>query len=235
MSPAPAIIGLGMTPMSVTAGTDSFTLAVEAVGAALADAGLERADADGLLVGSSQGIRPARLSVALARRAGLGDLRLLEPRSRTSRPRPRRWSGTWATGTPRSTTRRSNRRLDEEFVWFGRLKREKVPGYIEALESAHGAAVAHDALVIGPHTLIYRFDVLRRQERPHLAFGFGPHVCLGANLARMEARVLFDELLRTFPDFQVTGLAVRGRSTLVAMVSELPAAFGSRDPARARV
>ena len=77
-----------------------------------------------------------------------------------------------------------------------------------------------------------RFDVLRRQERPHLAFGFGPHVCLGANLARMEARVLFDELLRTFPDFQVTGPAVRGRSTLVAMVSELPAAFGSRDPAR---
>src|SRR5450755_939373 len=57
------------------------------------------------------------------------------------------------------------RRLDEEFVWFGRLKREKVPGYIEALESAHGAAVAHDALVIGPpHTLIYRFDVLRRRN-----------------------------------------------------------------------
>src|ERR1019366_5918129 len=69
MSPAPAIIGLGMTPMSVTAGTDSFTLAVEAVGAALAGAGLERADADGLLVGSSQVIRPARLGVALARRA----------------------------------------------------------------------------------------------------------------------------------------------------------------------
>jgi hypothetical protein len=59
------------------------------------------------------------------------------------------------------------RRLDEEFVWFGRLKREKVPGYIEALESAHGAAVAHDALVIGPpHTLIYRFDVLRRRNGP---------------------------------------------------------------------
>jgi len=78
MSPTPAIIGLGMTPMSVTAGAGSFTLAVEAVGAALADAGLDRANADGLLVGSSQGIRPARLGVALARRAGLGDLRLLE-------------------------------------------------------------------------------------------------------------------------------------------------------------
>jgi hypothetical protein len=80
-----------------------------------------------------------------------------------------------------------------------------------------------------------RFDVLRRQEQPHVAFGFGPHVCLGASLARMEARVLFDELLRTFPDFQVTGPAVRGRSTLVAMVSELPAAFGSRESAPARV
>jgi cytochrome P450 len=73
-----------------------------------------------------------------------------------------------------------------------------------------------------------RFDILRRQERSHLAFGFGPHVCLGANLARMEARVVFDELLTTFPQFEAAGPAVRGRSTLVAMVSELPVLFGPR-------
>jgi cytochrome P450 len=73
-----------------------------------------------------------------------------------------------------------------------------------------------------------RFDILRRQERSHLAFGFGPHVCLGANLARMEARVVFDELLTTFPQFEAAGPAVRGRSTLVAMVSELPVVFGPR-------
>jgi len=78
MSQAPAIVGLGMTPMSVTAGPDSFALAAEAVTAALADAGLERGDVDGLLVGSSQGVREDRLGVALARRAGFGDLRLLE-------------------------------------------------------------------------------------------------------------------------------------------------------------
>jgi cytochrome P450 len=77
-----------------------------------------------------------------------------------------------------------------------------------------------------------RFDVLRPQSRPHLAFGFGPHVCLGANLARMEARVLFDELLTTFPRFEVAGPAVRGRSTLVAMVSELPVLFGPREQSR---
>jgi acetyl-CoA acetyltransferase len=78
MSPQPAITGLGMTPMSVTPGPDSYALATEAVAAALADAGLERGDVDGLLVGSSQGVREDRLSVALARRAGFGDLRLVE-------------------------------------------------------------------------------------------------------------------------------------------------------------
>ena len=80
-----------------------------------------------------------------------------------------------------------------------------------------------------------RFDVTRRQARPHVAFGFGAHVCLGANLARMEARVLFEELLRAFPDFQVTGPAVRGGSTLVAIVEQLPAVFGRRAQVRAGV
>jgi acetyl-CoA acetyltransferase len=78
VSQAPAITGLGMTEMSVTAGPDSYALATEAVAAALADAGLERGDVDGMLVGSSQGVREDRLGVALARRAGFGDLRLIE-------------------------------------------------------------------------------------------------------------------------------------------------------------
>ena len=42
-----------------------------------------------------------------------------------------------------------------------------------------------------------RFDGTRHPN-PHLAFGMGPHHCLGATLARIELRVLFDELLRTF-------------------------------------
>jgi cytochrome P450 len=70
------------------------------------------------------------------------------------------------------------------------------------------------------------FDVTRRQDRPHVAFGFGPHVCLGAGLARLEARVLFEELLARYPDFSVAGTLERGPSTLVAMVSRLPVLFG---------
>jgi cytochrome P450 family 142 subfamily A polypeptide 1 len=45
-----------------------------------------------------------------------------------------------------------------------------------------------------------RFDVTRRRGS-HVAFGFGTHFCLGANLARLELRVMFEELLRRLPGF----------------------------------
>ena len=44
-----------------------------------------------------------------------------------------------------------------------------------------------------------RFDV-RRAPNDHLAFGFGPHYCLGASLARLEVRALLERLLTRLPD-----------------------------------
>lgn len=48
------------------------------------------------------------------------------------------------------------RKLDEEFVWYGRIPRAKLAGYVDALERAYGPEQAHNALVVGPpHTLIW--------------------------------------------------------------------------------
>ena len=43
------------------------------------------------------------------------------------------------------------------------------------------------------------FDITRKPN-PHLGFGQGVHYCLGANLARLELRVLYEELLSRFGD-----------------------------------
>ncbi len=47
------------------------------------------------------------------------------------------------------------------------------------------------------------FDIRRRNARDHLSFGFGPHVCLGAPLARLEARVVFEELTGRQPGLRL--------------------------------
>jgi cytochrome P450 len=68
---------------------------------------------------------------------------------------------------------------------------------------------------------------LTRNPNPHLAFGIGPHFCLGANLARMEITTVFQELLTRLPDITVPSDAVpsRGDSTLVLALNHLPATF----------
>ena len=57
-----------------------------------------------------------------------------------------------------------------------------------------------------------RLDVTRTPN-PHLAFGFGPHFCMGASLARTELRVMFTELLRRLPDLHLAGDPLPRRSS----------------------
>ena len=70
------------------------------------------------------------------------------------------------------------------------------------------------------------FRVARRPN-PHLAFGLGEHVCLGAQLARLEACVLFEELLRRFPKLELVGEVARMRATMVPGVKRMPVRLGT--------
>jgi cytochrome P450 len=118
----------------------------------------------------------------------------------------------------------------EEFLRF----ESPVQGLSRTLRNdavIHGSAIPKDAQLL----LLYasanrderriddpeRFDITR-EAKPHLAFGFGTHFCLGASLARLEARIALEELLARMPDFRVDfstserlgGGVVRGWGTL---------------------
>ncbi len=66
------------------------------------------------------------------------------------------------------------------------------------------------------------FDIYRKSDRP-VSFGFGVHLCLGANLARLETRIAFEELLARFPEWGIDerGIA-RLRSGNVRGLAHLP-------------
>jgi cholest-4-en-3-one 26-monooxygenase len=68
----------------------------------------------------------------------------------------------------------------------------------------------------------YRFDITR-DPNPHIAFGGGgPHFCLGANLARMEMKLLFSELTSRAPHIEKLGEPERLRSNFINGIKHLP-------------
>ncbi len=72
----------------------------------------------------------------------------------------------------------------------------------------------------------FRFD-LARNPNDHMAFGRnGPHLCLGAWLARMELRLVFEELLKRVDSIAVNGPVERLRSNFIAGIKRLPVKVG---------
>jgi cholest-4-en-3-one 26-monooxygenase len=69
------------------------------------------------------------------------------------------------------------------------------------------------------------FDV-GRSPNDHVTFGGGgPHFCLGAHLARLEIRLMFEELLRRLPDVELDGPVRRLRSNFINGLKEMPVRF----------
>lgn len=87
---------------------------------------------------------------------------------------------------------------DPLVIWFGAANRDE-----EAFPDATG------------------FRIHRKPNR-HLAFGMGPHYCVGHTLARATLKILFQELLTTYTGFEPAGTPERMRSTFVSGYKHLP-------------
>jgi cholest-4-en-3-one 26-monooxygenase len=71
------------------------------------------------------------------------------------------------------------------------------------------------------------FDV-GRAPNPHLAFGIGEHVCMGAHLARLELRAALHQLLRRIDHAELAGPVERLRSSMVGGIKRLPVRLALR-------
>jgi cholest-4-en-3-one 26-monooxygenase len=103
-----------------------------------------------------------------------------------------------------------------------------------------GQTIEEDQKVVFYHTSANRdedvftdsdvFDITR-SPNPHIAFGAGgPHFCLGANLARMEIRVMYEHLLDRMPDIHQDGEVQRLQSAFINGVKHLPVSFSAAAP-----
>ena len=71
----------------------------------------------------------------------------------------------------------------------------------------------------------FRFDI-ERSPNEHIAFGGGgPHFCLGANLARMELRLIFTEILERLPDMEPDGETEYLRSNFIGGIKHMPVRY----------
>jgi cytochrome P450 len=68
----------------------------------------------------------------------------------------------------------------------------------------------------------FRID---RENNPQIAFGYGVHVCLGQHLARMEMRILWEELFKRLKSVELAGVPVRTISNFVCGPKHVPIRF----------
>ncbi|WP_246063789.1 cytochrome P450 [Nonomuraea longispora] len=84
----------------------------------------------------------------------------------------------------------------------------------------HGAANFDERRFPDP----MRFDIARRPN-DHVAFGDGPHVCLGARFARLQLRTFYRELLWRLPDMRLAGPPERLVSNFIGGIKHLPLTY----------
>ncbi len=88
---------------------------------------------------------------------------------------------------------------------------------------SYAAANRDPSVFANPHT----FDITRENARKHLAFGTGPHVCIGARLARMQLHALLKQIVTRIPDYKLDGEPEWLRSIWFNAITNLSIVFPS--------
>ena len=78
----------------------------------------------------------------------------------------------------------------------------------------------------------FKFDI-SRNPNPHVAFGIGEHFCLGANLARLELKIIFRELAKRLDYVESAGPVERLRSSFVGGIKHMPIRLKMKPAAKA--
>ncbi|WP_381512668.1 cytochrome P450 [Sphingorhabdus buctiana] len=86
---------------------------------------------------------------------------------------------------------------------------------------SYAAANRDPSIFEDPH----RFDITRPNAKRHLAFGVGPHVCIGARLAKMQLRALLKEVVTRMPEIRLIGEPEWLRSVWFNAIIKMPVRF----------
>ena len=86
---------------------------------------------------------------------------------------------------------------------------------------SYAAANRDPAVFEDPH----HFDITRANAKRHLAFGAGPHICVGARLAKMQLRALLKEIVNRLPDIRPIGDPEWLRSVWFNAIIKMPVTF----------
>jgi cytochrome P450 len=88
---------------------------------------------------------------------------------------------------------------------------------------SYAAANRDPSVFANPHA----FDITRENARKHIAFGTGPHVCIGARLARMQLHALLKQIVTRIPDYKLDGEPEWLRSIWFNAITNLSIVFPS--------
>jgi cytochrome P450 len=106
----------------------------------------------------------------------------------------------------------------EDFTYEGVELRRGQPIYLNILSAFRDPEFVADADV---------YDI-RRRTNSSPWFGFGPHFCVGASLARLEAEIALQQLLARYPTIELAGEPVFGSHPVLRDIVELPVRVGGR-------